>query len=211
MGRQAEIPATDRILTMQARERASSEPLQAVESQPLLGGPSFSRRHRLLRVAWNVTWWMLAAWTPPLLHGWRRFLLRLFGAHIAPTAEVYASSRVWYPPNLTMAEYSCLGPEVKCYCIAPIALAPYALASQGAFLCTGSHDIADENFQLIAQPITIGARAWIAAEAFVGPGVHVGEGAVLGARACTFHDLAPWTVYVGNPARPLKPRIIEKS
>jgi putative colanic acid biosynthesis acetyltransferase WcaF len=59
----------------------------------------------------------------------------------------------------------------------------------------------------VARPITIGAEAWIAAEAFVGPGVQVGEGAVLGARAAAFRDLEPWTVYSGNPAMPLRPRV----
>jgi putative colanic acid biosynthesis acetyltransferase WcaF len=78
--------------------------------------------------------------------------------------------------------------------------------SQGAHLCTGSHDIVDPNFPLVTKPIIIEAYAWIAAEAFVGPGVTVGEGAVLGARGVTFRDLSPWTVYVGNPAKPVHQR-----
>lgn len=78
--------------------------------------------------------------------------------------------------------------------------------SQGVHLCAGTHDIDDENFQLYAEPITVAAHAWLAAEAFVGPGVTVGEGAVLGARGVAFTDLLPWTVYVGNPARELRKR-----
>jgi putative colanic acid biosynthesis acetyltransferase WcaF len=53
-------------------------------------------------------------------------------------------------------------------------------------------------------------QAWVAAEAFVGPGVTVGEGAVLGARGVAFKALEPWTVYAGNPAQPLKKRIIRE-
>jgi putative colanic acid biosynthesis acetyltransferase WcaF len=90
--------------------------------------------------------------------------------------------------------------------MAEITFAPYSLASQGAHICAGTHDIEDVHFQLRARPIVIGYRAWIAAEAFVGPGVTVGDGAVLGARGCAFKDLDPWTVYVGNPARALKRR-----
>jgi putative colanic acid biosynthesis acetyltransferase WcaF len=79
-------------------------------------------------------------------------------------------------------------------------LGAYAVISQGAYLCAGTHDVDDPNFQLTTRPISIGERAWIAADAFVGPGVRVGEGAVLGARGVAFKDLEPWTIYAGNPA-----------
>jgi putative colanic acid biosynthesis acetyltransferase WcaF len=84
--------------------------------------------------------------------------------------------------------------------MAVVELKREAVVSQGTHLCAGSHDIDDPNLQLITKPITIGERAWIAAEAFVGPGVTVGEGAVLGARGVAFRDLEAWTVYAGNPA-----------
>lgn len=183
-----------------------STPLDAAAARSQTGGPSFDLRHRLLRAAWTVCWGALASWTPPPLHGWRRMLLRLFGARIAPTAHVYGSARIWYPPNLEMAAHACLGPRVNCYCMAPISLGPYALASQGAHLCAGTHDVDDPNFQLMVKPIRIGASAWIAAEAFVGPGVTVGDGAVLGARGVLFRDLPAGQIAAGNPARILRAR-----
>ena len=180
--------------------------LSAGEATPREGGPSFSLRHRLFRLVWNTTWLLLASWTPPMLHGWRRFLLGMFGAKVDPTAVIYGSAQIWYPPHLEMGPHSCLGPRANCYAMARITLGPYALISQGAHLCAGSHDIEDEHFQLVAHPITIEANAWVAAEAFVGPGVTIGEGAVLGARGVAFRDLAPWTVHVGNPARQIRQR-----
>jgi putative colanic acid biosynthesis acetyltransferase WcaF len=184
----------------------TSAPLDARHSGVLTGGPSFPLRHRLQRGLWNVSWFVLAAWTPPALHGWRRFLLRLFGASMAPGSRVYASARIWYPPNLVMEQNAVLGREVICYAMSTITLGRNAIVSQRSHLCAGTHDIDDPNFQLLAKPITIGANAWIAAEAFVGPGVTVGEGAVLGARGVAMKNLDPWTVYVGNPARRARTR-----
>ena len=181
-------------------------PLDAAQHDRAPDDPSFSLRNRLFRAAWLVVWIVLASWTPPFLFGWRRLLLRCFGARMANTARVYSSVRVWYPPNLEMGEYACLGPHVNCYCMATISLAEHALVSQGGHLCAGTHDIDDPNFQLTTKSIRIGSRSWVAAEAFVGPGVTIGEGAVLGARGVTFKDLEPWMVYAGNPAREVRKR-----
>jgi putative colanic acid biosynthesis acetyltransferase WcaF len=180
--------------------------LDAKEANSRKGGPSFSLKHRLKRLFWEATWALLARWTPVPFHGWRRFLLRSFGAEIHPTAKIYPSVSVWYPANLTMKEYTCLAADVNCYCMDHVELGPYALVSQGGYLCGGTHDIDDPEFQLIAKPIMIGANAWIAAGAFVGPGVVVAEGAVLGACAVTFKNLEAYTVYAGNPAKPLRKR-----
>jgi putative colanic acid biosynthesis acetyltransferase WcaF len=89
-----------------------------------------------------------------------------------------------------------------------IVLGERCVVSQGAHLCAGTHDYEAPNFQLVTAPITIGARAWVCTEAFVGPGVTVGEGAVIGARAVATKDMPAWTVCAGNPCRPLKPRVV---
>jgi putative colanic acid biosynthesis acetyltransferase WcaF len=170
------------------------------------GAASFPLRHRLLRLAWAVTWALLASWTPPPLHRWRIFLVNLFGGKVDAGCFLYGSVRIWYPPYLTMARAATLGPGVDCYTMGRIEIGAYAVVSQRAHLCTGTHDIHSASFQIGARPIHIGADAWVAAEAFVGPGVTVGDGAVLGARGAAFRDLEPWTVYQGNPAKAVKSR-----
>lgn len=180
--------------------------LDARTSKPLEGGPTFSLRHRMFRALWAVTWCSLASWTPPPLHRWRRWLLSLFGARVHPTARVYGTVKVWYPPLLEMEAHACLGPGVICYCMAPISIGERAVVSQRAHLCAGTHDIRDPDFQLVARPIRVGRGAWVAAEAFVGPGVSVGDGAVLGARAVLMRNAEPWGVYTGNPAVHTKTR-----
>lgn len=139
---------------------------------------------------------------------WRRQVLVAFGAQIHPTAKVYGSVRIWSPRNLAMGANSAIGPGATVYCMAPITLGAYSIVSQGAHLCAGSHDVEDPHFQLVRRPIKVGERAWVAADAFVGPGVTIGEGAVLGARGCAMTDLDPWTIYRGNPATRIRERRI---
>jgi putative colanic acid biosynthesis acetyltransferase WcaF len=169
-------------------------------------GPSFSRRNRLARVLWQVTWLLLFRPTPPPLHGWRCWLLRRFGAEIGQGCHIYSDVPIWAPWNLAMEPRSCLGPRVICYSMAPVQLGERVVVSQGVHLCTGSHDYTAANFQLFAKPIRIGANAWICAESFIGPGVQIGEGAVIGARAVVMRSQPAWMVCAGNPARAIKSR-----
>ncbi len=182
------------------------EPLDASLSNSAHGGPSFSLGNRILRAVWNATWFLLASWTPPAMHGWRCALLRAFGAKIGRGVRVYGSARIWLPANLELGDLSSVGPRANCYCQGKITLEDYATVSQYAHLVTGTHDIDNPNFQLFTRPIRICRHAWVASDAFVGPGVIVGEGAVLGARAVAFKSLDPWTVYVGNPAKEVRKR-----
>lgn len=180
--------------------------LDASQTRPLEGGASFSLGNRLLRVIWGLAWLLLARFTPPPLHGWRRLVLRAFGARVGSGARVHGSARIWLPGNLDLGEHCLIGPGVNLYNQGRIAIGPRTVISQGAHVCASSHDIADPHFQLILRPIQIGARAWIAAEAFIGPGVTIGDGAVIGARAALFEDAEANGVYSGNPARLIKQR-----
>jgi len=180
--------------------------LDAKATQPLRGGPCFSLKHRIQRLIWNLVWALFASWTPPPLHRYRIFLLQLFGAKVDRTAHVYGSARIWLPRNLTMDAHSCLGPKVTCYCMANVHLEPYAIVSQGAHLCTGMHDVDDPNFQLITKPIKLCSHSWVAAEAFIGPGVIIAARSVIGARAVVFKNTEINMIYIGNPAQPLRIR-----
>jgi putative colanic acid biosynthesis acetyltransferase WcaF len=167
--------------------------------------------NQLARGLWSAVWLTLFWPSPRLLHGWRRMLLRLFGARIGRHVRVYPSARIWAPWNLAMDDYSCLGPEVDCYCVAPIRIGQHAVVSQYSYLCAASHDYTLAHLPLVSAPITIEDGAWITADVFIGMGVTVGAGAVVGARAAVFKDVEPWTIVGGNPARFLKRRELRKT
>lgn len=175
---------------------------------PMGRGPAFSLRSKVARAGWQLAWLLLARWTPPPLFGWRRFVLNLFGARIGPKARIYASVRVWWPGNLTIGAGTIIGPRVRLYNQGRIAIGANSVISQGAHLCASSHDVFDAGFRLLLRPIAIGSACWVATEAFVGPGVEMRDGAVLGARAALFEDAGAWTIYRGNPAKAIGTRAL---
>ena len=170
---------------------------------------ALSRRHQVIRMLWGIVWTVFARPLPRSMGSrWKRFLLKGFGAKIHPTAVVYSSAKIYYPANLVMGPYSCIASNVDCYNVDVIEIGANSTVSQGAFLCTASHDITDPLNHLITAPIYVKPQAWVGADAFVGMGVTVGEGAVVGARAAVFKDVEPWTVVGGNPAKFLKKRVL---
>ena len=171
-------------------------------------GPSFTLINRIKRFSFNLVWLLFCRFSPNFLHKWRIWVLNQFGASISYSAYVYPSISIWAPWNIKMADFATLGPNVVCYNIENIILQRCAVVSQSAVLCTGSHNYHSNNFELIAKPIILMANSWVCAEAFVGPGVIIEEGAILGARAVAFKSLEPWRVYVGNPATYIKDRNI---
>jgi len=140
---------------------------------------------------------------------WKCLLLRCFGAKIGKGSVIHSSCRIWAPWNLTVGEYTCLSERVDCYSVAPVYIGSNVTISQDAFLCTASHDISSRIMELTYKPITIEDQVWVAARAFVGSGVTLGEGCVIGACAVVARNVKPWCVMIGNPATCCKKRVLK--
>ena len=165
--------------------------------------------NKLARTLWQLVWLLLYRPTPRILHPWRCFLLKLFGAKLGKKVHPYPSARIWAPWNLEMGEHACLSENVDCYCVAKIHIGAWSTVSQYSFLCTASHDYTSASMPLVVAPITIGKRVWVTADVFVAPGVTIGDGSVVTARSSVFKNIPPWSVASGNPAVPVKVRKIE--
>lgn len=168
----------------------------------------YSRSERLLRVLWNLAT-PLFRFSPRPFFAWRRFLLRLFGAKIGEGVHVYNTAVVYLPWNLTVGAWSAVGEGALIYNLGPVTLGERVTVSQRAHLCAGTHDYRKPDLPLLKPPIVVENQAWICADAFVGPGVRIGEGAVVGARAVAVRDVEPWTIVAGNPAAFIKRRTLE--
>ena len=157
------------------------------------------------RVFWTLAQ-PLFRFSPRPCFGWRRFLLRCFGAKIGRSVHVYPSATIYFPWNLEAGDESAIGEHVFIYNLGRVTLGSRVTVSHRAHLCAGTHDYTKPDFPLLRPPIVIGSDAWICADAFVGPGVTVGEGAIVGARAVAIKDVKPGSIVVGNPARESKKR-----
>lgn len=171
---------------------------------------SLSRRNKISRAFWAMTYTLLFRPSPRPFFGWRRFLLRCWGAHVESGVLVYPSTRISAPWNLVMMEGSCLGDYVDCYNVTTVTLEEHSVASQYSFLCTASHDFDQVSHPLVTAAIRLEAYSWVTADVFVGPGVIVGAGAVVLARSTVLKDVEAWKVCGGNPLRILRDRKLSR-
>jgi putative colanic acid biosynthesis acetyltransferase WcaF len=159
-------------------------------------------------------WWFVQAIlfkpSPQILYGWRRFLLRLFGAKIGKNVIIRPSVTITYPWKVSIGDYSWIGDDVELYSLGEIEIGKNVVISQKSYLCAGSHDYTKEDFPIWSKKITIEDECWIATDVYVAPGITIGKGTVVGARSSVFKDLPPQKVCVGTPAKPIKDRVSEK-
>lgn len=171
---------------------------------------SLTLGNKLHRLWWNMCCFVIfRPFGGPVFWRWRNCVLRMFGAKVGANSKISNSAKIWAPWNLEVGEMTAIGPHAAIYTADKIVIGDKVTISQGAYLCAASHDISKLNKPLVTKPITVGNYAWVCADAFVGMGVTIGEGAVVGARACVFKDVEPWTVVGGNPAKFIKKRVIK--
>lgn len=162
----------------------------------------YAPTEQLRRVAWAFGVWLLRL-SPRPMFGWRRLVLRAFGARVGAEARVYPSTDIRMPWNVELGDWCALGEHALVYSLGPVRIGRCATVSYRAHVCAGTHDFSDPQLALLKPPVVIEEGAWIGTEAFIGPGVTVGAGALVGARAVVVRDVAPLDVVAGNPARPV--------
>ena len=166
-----------------------------------------TRKWTRKELAGRVVWRLVSPafrFSPRPLWGWRRVMLRAFGAQVGESVHVYPSVRISIPWNLVLKEQCAVSDRAILYALGPITVGARSTVSQGAHICAGTHDISRPDRPLLKTPVTIADDVWIAADAFVGPGVTVGAGAIVGARSVVMKDVEPGCVVAGNPARKIR-------
>ena len=170
----------------------------------------YSSGEQLRRVAWSLGSWLIRL-SPRPCFGWRRMVLRLFGARVGAHVHVYPSTRLYMPWNVELGEWAAVGEDVFIYSLGRVRIGRGVAISYRAHVCAGSHDLEDPALPLLRPPVCIEEGAWIGTEAYIGPGVTVGAGAVVGARSVVVKDVEALDVVAGNPARRLRKRRLRAS
>lgn len=167
------------------------------------------------RPGWYVQlWWLVQAslfrMSPQLMYGWRRWLLRLFGAKIGKKVIVRPTAKITYPWKLHIGDYSWIGEDVVLYTLGEIEIGSNVVISQKSYICAASHDYTSLNFDIFANKVQIEDEVWLATNVFVAPGVTIGKGTVVGASSSVFNNLPSMMLCVGSPAKPIRERTNKK-
>jgi putative colanic acid biosynthesis acetyltransferase WcaF len=131
-------------------------------------------------------------------------ILRIFGASIGNNVQIFPSARIMFPWLLTVGNNVVVSWDVKIYNLGAITIGDNTIISQYAHLCGGTHDYNSPDFTLLRTGLTIGKNVWIAADAFVGPGISVGDNVVVGARAVVLNNVGDNILIAGNPAKEIR-------
>lgn len=170
---------------------------------------NFRGRNAIVVQAW---WFVQAVFfrpSPQVFYGWRRFLLRLFGAKIGKNVIIRPSVTITYPWKVAIGNHSWVGDDVVLYSLGNISIGENAVISQKSYLCSGSHDYMKRDFPIYAEPIKICDQVWVATDVYIAPGVTIGKGSVIGARSSVFKDIPENKICLGSPAKIVKNRLHE--
>jgi len=168
---------------------------------------NFRGRSGLVVQLWWFTDFFLFKLSPQVMYGWRRFLLRLFGAKIGENVIIRPNVTITYPWKVSIGNDSWIGDNVELYSLGEIEIGSNVVISQKSYLCAASHDYEQENFPIWSKKITIEDQCWLATDVYIAPGVTIGQGTVVGARSSVFKDLPGGKICVGSPAKVIKSRM----
>ena len=168
----------------------------------------YTNLEQLKRIAWMCASFLFR-FSPRIFFGWRNFLLRLFGAKIGEHVHIYNSCKIYMPWNLEVGNWSAIGEEVLIYNLGHVCIGSSVAISHRAHLCAGTHDHNKKDLPLLKPPILIKDQSWICTSSFIGPGVTINQGAVIGACAVVMKDVDSWSIVAGNPAKFINKRRLE--
>lgn len=167
----------------------------------------WSQRELVGRVLW-AAFHPAFRLSPRICWGWRRGMLRAFGAEIGRHVHVHPSVRIAIPWHVTLGDETAVGDGVILYGLGPIRIGARSTISQGAHLCAGTHDHRRRDFPLVKAPITIGDDVWVCADAFIGPSVEIGDRAIVAARSVVMKPVAADTIVRSHSELHVQPRPI---
>ena len=131
----------------------------------------------------------------------RNFMLRKMGMTFEGDARIYAGFHIRNPRGIVLGNGVSIGPKVLLDGRKGLTIEEGAVIGYGAIIWTLNHDYNDIHFCGKGAPVTIGRRAWICSNSIILPGITIGEGAVVASGAVVTHDVEPYTIVGGIPAK----------
>ena len=138
-------------------------------------------------------------------------LLRWFGAKVGQGVVIHPGVNIKFPWKLRVGDHCWIGQRAWLDNIDQLTLGNNVVISQGAMIIQGSHNYKKIDYPTLHRPVVLEDGSWVGAGAIVMLGVTLRSHAVLSAGSVATRDLEPYMIYQGNPAQPLRERVIEPS
>ncbi|MDF4221141.1 WcaF family extracellular polysaccharide biosynthesis acetyltransferase [Maribacter sp. M208] len=168
---------------------------------------SFRGRSKYIVQLWWIINATLFSWSPQFLFGWRRFLLRIFGAEIGKNVLIRSSVKITYPWKLKIGDYSWIGDDCVIYNLDKITIGSNVALAHKVYLNTGGHEYDKPTFDIFSKPVVIEDECWLTNDVYIAPGVKIGKGAIIAARSTVLKDVKQGTINAGTPSKIIKERI----
>lgn len=138
-------------------------------------------------------------------------LLRLFGARVGKGVVIHPGVNIKYPWKLTIGDHCWIGQRAWLDNIDQLTLGNNVVISQGGMIIQGSHNYKKVDYPTMSGPVILEDGSWVGAGAMVMLGVTLKSHSVLSAGSVATKDLEPYMIYQGNPAMPVRERVIDPS
>ncbi|MDO4462522.1 MAG: acyltransferase [Bacteroidia bacterium] len=154
---------------------------------------------------------------PNLGQRWlRNFCARHFmvDGFIHPTANIEKGALL-SPHAISLGENSGIG--MSCRLLSHVTFGKNVIMGPYCFFCTKNHEFNRLDIPIIKQgyrpiqPIVVGDDVWFGQGVIVLPGVHIGNGCIIGAGAVVTKDVPDYAIVGGNPAKIIKYRSNENN
>ncbi|MCL4222609.1 MAG: hypothetical protein KJZ65_14715 [Phycisphaerales bacterium] len=158
----------------------------------------------------RTVWMTLGRLAWFLLPKFRSSLIRLFGGDVGKNCTFGGSVEVTIPWNVTIGDNVRVRHGAIIYSLGEITIGDNCVLDARSHLCAGTHDMSDPSFPLVKLPITIGDNCIIGIDAYIAPGVDIGDHCRVWPRASVYKSFPPGTSLRGNPAKPFDPAEAER-
>lgn len=152
-------------------------------------------------------WLHLLCFVPS--HHFRRFIMRLGGAKIGAGSSIHMGCRFFSLKNLKIGQDSIIGE----YCFldgrASLMIGNHTDIASQVLIYNSKHDVKDEEFKTVEEPVIIGNYVFIGPRVIIQPGITIGDGAVVAAGAVVTHDVPSGKIVGGVPAQEIGDRKIK--
>jgi maltose O-acetyltransferase len=124
-------------------------------------------------------------------------------------SSIHMGTIFYDPHNISVGRDTIIGEKTVLDGRAPLKIGSHVDIASEVMIYNAQHDVSDEKFGAVAEPVQIEDYVFIGPRAIILPGVTIGRGAIVGAGAVVTKDVEPLQIVGGVPAKVIGERSLK--